>query len=273
MKPQFHLPLSTYPDASSFTTVDNAIDLARQNDAHLVASIPQVRIPQVHQPFPTVIDVDAWRGQAEQYSRDSGTALREHLTHAVSETGVQVRIHGFEATEPFVYERFSEIARCHDLSIIEASELSRQLSETLLFGSGRPIVLYPATSICSRVDTIAVAWDGSATAARALSCARIFIERATKVQVISISDDKVIDEANRSLLISSLKHSGFDVEDVSIQAGGETATAALQSAALERKADLLVAGGFGHSRLREFILGGVTRELLARAELPVLLAH
>ncbi|MBY3237756.1 universal stress protein [Rhizobium laguerreae] len=273
MKPQFHLPLSTYPDASSFTIIDNAIDLARQNDADLVASVPEVRIPQVHQPFPTFIDVDTWRGQAERYSRDSGASLREHVTDAVSETGFEVRIHGFEVTEPFVYERFSEIARCHDLSIVEASELSRQLSGTLLFGSGRPLVLFPATSVCSHVNTIAVAWDGSATAARALSCARIFIERATKVQVISITDDKEIDEANRALLISCLKHAGLEVEDVSIQAGGETATAAIQSAALERKADLLIAGGFGHSRLREFILGGVTRELLVKAELPVLLAH
>ncbi|MBY5838594.1 universal stress protein [Rhizobium leguminosarum] len=273
MKPQFHLPLSTYPDASSFTIIDNAIDLARQNDADLVASIPEVRIPQVHQPFPTFIDVDTWRGQAERYSRDSGASLREHVTDAVSETGFEVRIHGFEVTEPFVYERFSEIARCHDLSIVEVSELSRQLSGTLLFGSGRPLVLFPATSVCSHVNTIAVAWDGSATAARALSCARLFIERATKVQVISITDDKEIDEANRALLISCLKHAGLEVEDVSIQAGGETATAAIQSAALERKADLLIAGGFGHSRLREFILGGVTRELLVKAELPVLLAH
>ncbi|MGZ2426267.1 universal stress protein [Rhizobium laguerreae] len=273
MKPQFHLPLSTYPDASSFTIIDNAIDLARQNDADLVASVPEVRIPQVHQPFPTFIDVDTWRGQAERYSRDSGASLREHVTDAVSETGFEVRIHGFEVREPFVYERFSEIAKCHDLSIVEASELSRQLSGTLLFGSGRPLVLFPATSVCSHVNTIAVAWDGSATAARALSCARLFIERATKVQVISITDDKEIDEANRALLISCLKHAGLEVEDVSIQAGGETATAAIQSAALERKADLLVAGGFGHSRLREFILGGVTRELLVKAELPVLLAH
>ncbi|MBB4193206.1 universal stress protein [Rhizobium aethiopicum] len=273
MKPQFHLPLSTYPDASSFAIIDNAIGLARQNDAHLVASIPQVRIPQVHPPFPTVIDVETWRGQAERYSRDSGTSLRGHIADAISETGFEVRIHGFEVREPFVYERFSEIAKCYDLSIVEASELSRQLSETLLFGSGRPLVLFPATSVYSRVDTIAVAWDGSATAARALSSARVFIERAIKVQVISITDDKEIDEANRALLISSLKHSGLDVDDVSIQAGGETATGAIQSAALERKADLLVAGGFGHSRLREFILGGVTRELLVKAELPVLLAH
>ncbi|WP_064696303.1 universal stress protein [Rhizobium aegyptiacum] len=272
MKPQFHLPLSTYPDASSFTIIDNAIDLTWQNDAHLVASIPQVRVPQAHQSFPTAIDVDTWRGQAERYSRDSGTSLREHLTYAVSETRIQTRIHGFEATEPFVYERFSEIARCHDLSIIEASEVSRQFSETLLFGSGRPLVLFPATSVCSRVDMIAVAWDGSATAARALSCARIFFERDQGAGHLD-PDDKQIDEVNRALLISSSKYSGLDVENVSIQARGETAAAAIQSAALERKADLLVAGGFGHSRLREFILGGVTRELLVRAELPVLLAR
>lgn len=50
------------------------------------------------------------------------------------------------------------------LSIVEASELSRQLSEMLLFGSGRALVLFPATSVCSRVDTTAIAWDGGATA-------------------------------------------------------------------------------------------------------------
>jgi nucleotide-binding universal stress UspA family protein len=263
----------TYPDAISFTIVDNAIDLARQNDAHLVVSIPQVRIPPVRQPFPTAIDVDTWRGQAEAYSRDSGAFLREHINDAVSQTGVEVRIHGFEAREPFVYERFTEIATSHDLSIVEASELTRQLSEMLLFGSGRPLALFPATSVFGRVDTVAIAWDGSATAARAISCARLFLERATKLQVISITDDKEIDEANRALLISSLKYSGFEVEDVSLQAGGETPAAAIQSAAIERKADFLVAGGFGHSRLREFILGGVTRDLLVKAELPVLLAH
>ncbi len=90
MKPQFHLPVSTYPDPSSFTIVDNAIDLARQNDADLVASIPQVRVPPVHQPFPTFIDVDTWREQAEGYSQDSGISLREHLADAVSKTGVQL---------------------------------------------------------------------------------------------------------------------------------------------------------------------------------------
>ncbi|MGO7035826.1 universal stress protein, partial [Rhizobium ruizarguesonis] len=63
MKPQFHLPLSTYPDPSSFTVIDNAIDLARQNNADLVASIPQIRIPQDHQPFPTIIDEDPCAGK------------------------------------------------------------------------------------------------------------------------------------------------------------------------------------------------------------------
>ncbi|MBB3525072.1 universal stress protein [Rhizobium sp. BK456] len=273
MRPQFHLPLSTYPDVSSFTIVDNAIDLARQIGADLFASIPQVRVPPIHQPFPTMIDVDLWRGQAEGYSRDSGASLRGHIADAASESGVDIRIHGFDAREPFIFECFTKIARSNDLSIVEASELSRQFSETLLFESGRPLLLFPATSVFGRIDTIAIAWDGSATAARAICCARIFAEQATKIQVISVTDDKQIDKANRSILMSSLKRSGLEVEDVPVQAKGESPAAALQAAALERKADLLVAGGFGHSRIREFILGGVTRELLCKAEMPVLLAH
>ncbi|MBX5198527.1 universal stress protein [Rhizobium sp. NZLR10] len=274
MKPQLlHLPLSTCPDASSFTIVDNAIDLARQHGADLLASIPQVRVPPIHQPFPTTIDVDSWRAQAETYSRDSGSSIQSYIADAVSKTGIEVRIRGFETREPYVYNSFAEISMVHDLSIVEACELTRQLSATLLFGSGRPLLLFPTSSVCARVDTVAIAWDGSAAAARAISCAHLFMERAMKLQVISITDDKQIDEANRSLLIASLRHSGFEVEDVPVQAGGESAAAAIQTAALERKADILVAGGFGHSRLREFILGGVTRELLGKSELPVLLAH
>jgi nucleotide-binding universal stress UspA family protein len=273
MKPQFHLPLSTYPDASSFTIIDNAIDLARQHGADIVASIPQVRVPPIHQPFPTLIDVDSWRAEAEAYSRNSGSSLQSYIADASSKTEVKMRVHSFETKEPYVYDSFAGISRVHDLSIVEACEVTRQLSETLLFGSGRPLVLFPTLSVCGRVDTVAIAWDGSATAARAISCATLFIARAAKLQVISITDDKQIDEPNRALLIASLIYAGFEVEDVPIQAAGESVASAIQSAALERKADMLVAGGFGHSRLRELILGGVTRELVAKCELPVLLAH
>lgn len=273
MKPQFHLPLSTYPDASSFTVIDNAIDLAHQHGADIVASIPQVRVPPVHQPFPTLIDVDQWRAEAEAYSQNSGSSLQRYIADSSSKTEVEIRIHNFEAKEPFVYESLSEISKVHDLSIVEGSEITRQLSETLMFGSGRPLVLFPTSSVCGRVDTVAIAWDGSATAARAISCASLFIRQASKLLVISITDDKLIDETSRSGLIASLRYAGFEVEDVTIQASGESVATAIQSAALQRKADILVAGGFGHSRLRELILGGVTRELIAKCELPVLLAH
>lgn len=273
MKPQFHLPLSTYPDPSSFTIVDNAIDLARQHGADLVASIPKVRVPPIHQPFPTAIDFDKWRAEGEGYSLRSGSSLKEHISSAASQTGMEVRIHSFEAQDASVHDMLSEISRVHDLSIVEASEITRNLSEALLFGSGRPLVLYPVSNVCGRVDTVAIAWDGSAAAARAISSARLFIDRAIKVQVVSVTDDKPIDEGNRALLIAGLEHSGLTVEDVRIHALADTPAAAIQSAALERNADILVAGGFGHSRFREFILGGVTRELLAKCELPVLLAH
>lgn len=273
MKPQFHLPLPTYPDAGCFTVVDNALDLARHNGAELVASIPQVRVPRISPPFPTAIDIDTWRAQAESFSLNSATALKEHLADAHSESGVTVRVHDFEAREPFVFERFARIGRAHDLSIVEASELSRQLSETLLFETGHPIVLFPATSVSSRFDTVAIAWDGSVAAARAVCAARIFMERATRLQVISVTDDKEIDEGDRMMLISALRYSGYQVDDIPVQAYEESPTAALQAAAVEGRADLLVAGGYGHSRFREFILGGVTRDLLVRTTLPTLLAH
>ncbi|EJB07232.1 nucleotide-binding universal stress UspA family protein [Rhizobium sp. BK619] len=273
MKPQFHLPLMTYPDPSSFTIIGNAIDLARQHGADLVASIPQVRIPPVRQPFPTAIDVDAWRAQAERYSGTCGASLKDHISDAAGESGVGVRIHDFDSLEANVLGAFAEMSKTHDVSLVEASELTRGLSETLLFASGRPLLLFPASRTCCRVDTVAIAWDGSATAARAICCARLFMENASKVQVISAGEDKHTDENSRVHLISYLQYAGFEVEDVPIQAAGETTAAAIQSAALERKADILVAGGYGHSRFREFVLGGVTRELLAKCELPVLLSH
>lgn len=273
MKPQFHLPLPTYPDGSSFTIIDNAIDLARQSGADLLASIPEVEISPVRQSFPTAIDVDALRAHAESYSRDCGTSLRDHIRDAAVQTGMDVQIHGFSTREPNVYNTFAQIAKTHDLSVLEASDLTRTLTETLLFESGRPVVLFPATSVSGRIDTVAIAWDGSGAAAKAISTARLFLDRATKVQVISIVDDKEIDEKNRALFVSTLKRSGLDVEDLALHAGSQTPASAIQSAAMERKADILIAGGFGHSRLREFILGGVTRELLGECDLPVLMAH
>jgi nucleotide-binding universal stress UspA family protein len=99
------------------------------------------------------------------------------------------------------------------------------------------------------------------------------LEQASRVVLISVTDDKQIDERSRDHLVAALGKAGLAVDVTAVQANGDSPASVIQAAALERKADLLVAGAFGHSRLREFVLGGVTRSLLTRLEIPALLCH
>ncbi|MGO4440359.1 universal stress protein [Rhizobium sp. RAF56] len=210
---------------------------------------------------------------AEAFSRDSGAALTAYLEERAAKSRVPYRFHSFDAQEFQIVKRFTNISRAFELSIVEATKTSRHLIESLLFGGGRPVVLFPPGGFCGRLDNIAIAWDGSVAAARALSCAGPLMRSATSVRVISVIDDKEVEDESHDLLLAALDHAGFSVEDIRVKRDGETTAAAIQSAAQQKHADLLIAGAYSHSKLREVVLGGVTRELLGGVELPVLLAH
>lgn len=273
MKAQFHLPLATYPDASSFALLQNAVNVSLHQKAALTASLPLVRIEPIQPRFPTFLDVEKMRAEAERFSKHNGAALEQTLRDYGKKADVEVEIDRFDAREPFVAQTLAELSRAYDLSILEASEAMRPLIESVLFESGRPVLLFPTDNFCGRIDAVAIAWDGGTTAARALTGARLLLEHASRIVLISVTDDKQFDERSRDHLAAVLRKTGLDVEVVAAQANGDSPASVIQSAALERKVDLLIAGAFGHSRLREFILGGVTRSLLTRLEMPVLLCH
>lgn len=273
MKAQFHLPLATYPDASSFALLQNAVDVSLHQRADLTASIPLVRIEPIQPRFPTFLDVEKMRAEAERFSKYNGAALEQTLRDYGKKADIEVEIHPFDAKEPFVAQTLAERSRAYDLSILEASETMRLLIESVLFESGRPVLLFPSDNFCGRIDAVAIAWDGGTTIARALTGARLLLEHASRVVLISVTDDKQIDEHSRDHLAAALRKAGLAVDVTAVQASRDSPASVIQAAALERKADLLVAGAFGHSRLREFILGGVTRSLLTRLEMPALLCH
>lgn len=273
MKPQFHLPLITYPTASSFSVVQNAVDLARHQKADLTASVLQIKTPLVGQSSPWVDDVERLGSQEKRFSRDSGVALSEAVCDYAQKTAIRAIIQTFEASEPLIPDTLVEISRAYDLSIIEASETMMPLLENLLFESGRPLVLFPANHVCGRIDTVAIAWDGSAPLSTALTGARLFLEGASKVILISITDDGSMNERSRARYAEVLSNSGLDVEVVVAGANGEEVAFAIQSTARALHADLIVAGAYGHSRIREFAVGGVTRSLLSDLDMPVLVAH
>ncbi|RUM25425.1 universal stress protein [Rhizobium vallis] len=272
MKAQFHLPLTTYPDASSFSLLQNAVDVCLHQKADLTASIPLVSLEPVRPRLSSLPDIETMRA-VEQSSKDNGAALEQTLRDYAKQADVAVEIQPFAVKEPFVAQSLAELSRAYDLSILEASDLMRPLIESVLFESGRPLLLFPPDNFCGRVDAVAVAWDGGATVARALTGCRFFLEQASRVVLISVADDKQIDHLSRDRFATTLQKAGLSVDVAAVQANGEPVAGVIQATALERKADLLVCGAFGHSRLREFILGGVTRSLLTRLDMPALLCH
>ena len=125
-----------------------------------------------------------------------------------------------------------------------------------------------------KLDRVLVAWDGSVTAARAIGDAMPFLERAGKVEVIIISEKEAKSgEVPGADMGEHLARHGIKVEVRQIVAVDEDVANTILSYAADFGADFLVMGGYGHSRLREFVLGGATRGLLEAMTVPVLMSH
>jgi len=173
----------------------------------------------------------------------------------------------------------ARVARNFDITIGVQPEgpdqsASSLVLEGVLFHSGRPLLVLPYIHRGpAKLGKIIVAWDGGATAARALSCAMPVLKRAGRVEVVTMINGK---RATSDLpgfdIARNLARHGVQA-DLKTLPKGEDVGALILSYAADENADLLVMGGYGHSRLREFVLGGATRTILQSMTLPVLMAH
>ena len=143
----------------------------------------------------------------------------------------------------------------------------------MVFGSGRPVVLMPETFDTGAFDHVAIAWDGSRVAARAAADAHPFLARAGKVSVLTVADEKKLTVEDGEWLADALRRSGVDATAVVLHGMGAAVAATLQEGARRRGCGLLVMGGYGHSRVRDFVIGGATEGVLKTLTLPVMLSH
>lgn len=176
---------------------------------------------------------------------------------------------------PFVNDH----VRLHDLIICgndNSSLLAEQLvCEAVLFDGGRPLLLVPHRHDKGYAAShIAVAWDNSRSSARALGDALALLPGLETATFVVIGDEKALSTsiAPEALKAMVALH-GIDVVIRSATKGNRAIGAALQDEALQAGADLLVMGAYGHSRLREFVLGGATRDALTDLRLPILMSH
>jgi nucleotide-binding universal stress UspA family protein len=172
----------------------------------------------------------------------------------------------------------TEYGRAADLIVIgraaDGIEVPSDTIETALIDSGRPVLIPPATGIAHLPHTVVIAWKASREAAHAAAAASPFLSLASDIRILTVAEEEneSTDEGQR--LMTNLRWRGLKVTAERLQPAADQSPAdMLINAATERNA-LLVMGGYGHSRLREWIFGGFTRHVLETATaVPVLIAH
>lgn len=168
-------------------------------------------------------------------------------------------------------------ARLFDLTILPmepGSRASREFAETVVFGSGRPCLLLPSywSGRSGLFKRPLVAWDASRAAARALADALPLLRRAGEIFLVAVASEQSAAAQSMPDVERWLNDHGVRVNCARLDDADGTA-AAIEEHGRSVQADLLVMGAFGHSRVRDFILGGVTRSVLAEPKLPVLFSH
>jgi nucleotide-binding universal stress UspA family protein len=219
-----------------------------------------------------LIDTAEMVRQAEDQSRRVGKALANSLRSRCSETSLDCEIISHSVLQPEIAATAARKARLYDLAVLQSGQQFTLFAEALVVESGRPVLLLPEERSPGRFDHIVIAWDGSRAAARAVADAQFLLGKTTRVTVICAPEDKPDLLAAAQDLSDAFSARGLQVETASVSKEGSIG-GLLQLKAMELDADLLVMGGYGHSRFREFLLGGATAEVLLKTRLPVVMSH
>lgn len=270
-----HLPV----DRSAESVIDCAISVAQMFDAHLDG------IACAYQPINPAIVVGAsaaYFAEATQYNTDLDQAAQriDQFEIAVRPTGLS---HGGRTlcdSPALANEALSEISRLYDLSVVAQPDPARPshydaLPEAVLFNSGRPMLLVPYIHTGPlNPERVLICWDSSRPAARAVHDALPFLRRAKSIEVATINeDDEEPGDTCCDALVAHLARHDLTASANKFACKAGTIHSALLSLAADTSADLMVMGGYGHSRLREFILGGVTRGMFKSLTVPTLMSH
>lgn len=204
-------------------------------------------------------------------------AVADRAAADAARAGVTCTTEAPALTHPNLVARLTARARLADLTVLDAEprevDLDRDLIEGILFRSGRPLLVVPPDRDSFAARRIVAAWDGSAQAARAANDALPFLRAAEAVEIVSVVGEKDLSDSLAGVEFAPhLARHGVNVSVNDLPLAGSVAQTLRSQVGLFR-ADLLVMGAFRHSRLQEWLLGGVTQALLADCPVPLLLAH
>ena len=275
---QILVPLHTYPDGNSVNIAAHAVAVARYLKADVHGLVLNATFPPATSIMgEMIINVDSMMREVTAKCQIRGTALVQAMQAALEPAGIEFRSTQLDCAMGTIGGAAETIARYHDLILtgLSANDVSMEATaETVVFGSGRPTLLVPQDAAPSQFQHVMIAWDGSRVATRAVADAREFLRLAKTVTIAVVTDEKTLPEDNPgSKLKDYLDRHGIGAAVALVQARRRPIGRALQDHAFEIKADLMVMGAFGHSRMRDFVMGGATTGILRDLKLPVLLSH
>jgi len=192
-------------------------------------------------------------------------------------TGSQAVTASCREEEGDALERVVFHARHNDLVVIGRSSkpngLPPDFLELLLMGSGRPVLIASPVPAQTVTGTIMVCWRESADAARAVTAAAPFLDRAKRLVFVGVAETGAVSAEALNEVACQFAWSGISSEVQVISPNGRPVQELLAGAARACAADLIVAGAYGHSRLREVVFGGCTQSFIRHCDRPVLLMH
>jgi nucleotide-binding universal stress UspA family protein len=255
-----------------------AVSIARTFNAHLagVAFNYDPILPDAFVDGMAAGFIDAQRAESDRAAREAIAKFNA----ATQQAGISAASQIIEASFGGAAGRFGEIARRFDLSVVGQKESAKTaveelLIEAALFESGRPVVIVPYIQKDPlKLERVLVCWDRSRNAARAIADAMPFLERAKGIDLLTISSKDVRrDEPQGADIADHLIRHGLKVDIRRIVSSDADIASTILSFAADSVTDFVVMGGYGHSRLREFILGGATRGILGAMTVPTLMSH
>jgi len=265
----------------SLDRAELAAGLALKNEAHLIGVATTGMPAEFYMPL--MVDGAVVLAAYLEMRKKQGTAALSVFESAANKAGAESVEKRMIEEEPgsglCLQARYSDLLIIGQTDPDESLQGQREdLPEYIVMNSGRPVLIVPYSKRFDTVGTrVVAAWDGSLGAARAISAALPFLRCAGKVDVLlfnpEIGPNAHGQQPGADIALYLARH-GVNVEVVCNKASDDVEIGtALLSYATEHGIDLLVMGCYGHSRLREILLGGVTRAILRSMTVPVLMSH
>ena len=228
-------------------------------------------------------ELDARERQREEKALASfnGFVEREGLAYAETPRPGDAVTVSWEAVDAPMYNVVERRGGAFDLIVVgqpnDVAPIARSqkqlIVEAAAFSTGRPVLVVPPAPPKKLGETILIGWNRSAQSARAFHAVKIMLlHRAKRVRILSVTTGAK-DGPSAAEMADNLGWHGIDCQVRELSPDSQSVGAVLLAEASAIGADMLVAGAYTHSRLRQLLLGGVTRNLLANSTIPLFLAH